>query len=220
MGDWDNKVDFDNNSIISFNYDLLVEEALTNLNIPYDYCIENKRNSDKCIELLKLHGSINWGENAESKTRYSVHESYSHLLKEGKTPQLVPPTWRKIFTGPLRQIWDQSVKSLEKATRIIIIGFSVPNTDNHFKYLMAAGLQNNISLREIVFVNPDKQFLEQRTKELFGDSLVIGQVSSTSPIVKIVGCSLASFLSQGNVANSIGYYGRPIPKDFQNIYLG
>ena len=31
----------------------------------------------------------------------------------------------------------------------------MPPTDLHFKYLLAAGLRNNISLREIAFVNPD-----------------------------------------------------------------
>jgi len=30
----------------------------------------------------------------------------------------------------------------------------MPRTDTHFKYLIAAGLQRNISLRKFVFVNP------------------------------------------------------------------
>ena len=34
-----------------------------------------------------------------------------------------------------------------------MIGYSIPPTDQHFKYLLAAGLQGNISLRDVVFVN-------------------------------------------------------------------
>ena len=30
----------------------------------------------------------------------------------------------------------------------------MPPTDTHFKYLLIAGLQNNISLRKLLFVNP------------------------------------------------------------------
>lgn len=219
LGNWNNQSDFSKNSFITFNYDLLVEGALKSLSVPYTYGFDSKQNDANVVEILKLHGSVNWAKKEKSTTNYTVHDSYEDLLKLQQVPQLVPPTWRKIFTGPLRQVWDRSLKSLESATRIIVIGFSMPPTDNHFKYLMAAGLQNNISLREIIFVNPDKNYLEQRTKELFGDSLVIGQVSNTAPIVKIISCNLASFLSQGHVPNSIGYYGRPLPNGIQNIHL-
>jgi hypothetical protein len=48
------------------------------------------------------------------------------------------------------------VRALSKATRIILIGFSLPATDIHIKYLLAAGLQENISLRNIYCFNPDE----------------------------------------------------------------
>jgi hypothetical protein len=125
---------------------------------------------------------------------------------------LVPPTWRKIFTGPLRQVWDKSLKSIEKATRIIIIGFSIPPTDNHFKYLIAAGLQKNISLREIIFINPDKNLIDDRCLNLFADI-----TNSTS--VRVIGSTLDKFVSQGYNFGAIGDFGRPIPSSIQHIYL-
>ena len=221
IGNWNNQNNFSTNSIITFNYDLIVEEALTSLSIPYNYAVGQKKSSSEShVELLKLHGSINWGEKVGSTTSYETdNKSYEELLNKGQTPQLVPPTWRKIFTGPLRNIWDNSIQSLEKATRIIVIGFSMPATDSHFKYLMAAGLQKNISLREIVFVNPDGANLEQKAKALFGDATIVGNISATSPIVKIIPCGLSSFLSQGNVAYSINMYGRQMPKEIQQIHL-
>lgn len=44
--------------------------------------------------------------------------------------------------------------AIASATRIIVLGYSMPTIDQHFKYLLAAGLQRNISLRNIFFVNP------------------------------------------------------------------
>jgi len=49
------------------------------------------------------------------------------------------------------------VEALTNATRIVIIGFSIPPTDIHFKYLLAAGLQENISLRKIYCFNPEPE---------------------------------------------------------------
>jgi hypothetical protein len=46
------------------------------------------------------------------------------------------------------------VRALRLATRVVIIGFSMPRTDMHFKYLLAAGLKENISLRKIVVIDP------------------------------------------------------------------
>jgi len=213
LGNWSNKKSFNENSIITFNYDLLVEDALRKLSVPFNYGIDLKNiDTSNQVEVLKLHGSINWGKPPSSTASYVIHNSYDELLNRQQSPQLVPPTWRKIFTGPLRQIWDNSLKSLEKATRIIVIGFSIPPTDNHFKYLIAAGLQNNISLREIVFINPDKEQIEQRVSDLFGDV-------TKSSSVKVIGYNMSQFLSQGFNSGAIGDFGRSIPSEIQNIYL-
>lgn len=216
LGNWNGQNNHNNNTFISFNYDLLIENALDKLSIPYSYGMDSQqRTSSDSVELLKLHGSVNWGANANNR-KYQIHSSYQDLINENQYPQLVPPTWRKLFTGELRKIWDKSIQSLENATRIIVIGFSMPETDNHFKYLMAAGLQNNISLREIIFVNPDKSHLEQRAKALFSDVHIVGSASPMLP-VKIICGSLNSFLLQGLTDYSIGNYGRPIPGEIQNV---
>ena len=213
LGSWNNQLNLTENSFITFNYDLLVESALKSLGIPFTYGINSKpEDSNSMVEVLKLHGSMNWAKKVNSTSSYTIHDTYEDLLKNQNTPQLVPPTWRKIFTGPLRQVWDRSLKSLEKATRIIVIGFSMPPTDNHFKYLMAAGLQNNISLREIVFVNPENNQLQERASALFGNI-------SNSSSVRIIGTGLSGFLSQGTVPNAISNYGRVMPREIQNIYM-
>ena len=201
------------NTFITFNYDLLLENALRNLSIPYTYGINTQESSlDNNIEVLKLHGSINWARKSNSNKSYTIFNSYNELLEAGQTPQLLPPTWRKLFSGPLLQVWDRSLRSLEQATRIIVIGFSIPPTDHHFKYLIAAGLQNNILLREIVFVDPEISHIEERAKNLFSD---ITRLSS----VKFIQYTTSKFMSIGTEYHeqSIRYFGRPIPHFYQGL---
>jgi hypothetical protein len=81
--------------------------------------------------------------------------------------------WQKALAEHLSAIWDDSVVALRTATRVIILGYSIPPTDQHFRYLLAAGLQDNISLRKVFFVNPAlgkeqmKNQLENRLMGLF-----------------------------------------------------
>ena len=72
------------------------------------------------------------------------------------------PTWRKEQPPQLADVWDAAVASLNCATRIAIVGYSIPPTDQHFKFLLAAGLWGNISLRNIFFMNPAARELSKQ----------------------------------------------------------
>jgi hypothetical protein len=179
------------NTFITFNYDTVLEDALNELKVPFDYAFADSDviASTACqveipkIPVLKLHGSVNWGRPSQShEVRRSPLKIYANLLQmlaEKAEPSLVPPTWKKIIGGPLEAIWNAAVHRLETATRIIIIGFSIPPTDMHFKYLLAAGLQKNVSLRHIQFVNPDpNDELRPRAEALLRKSYIdLGLIS-------------------------------------------
>jgi hypothetical protein len=49
-------------SVITFNYDIGAEVAFEELNLPYEYFVERQTTSGGLLKLLKLHGSINWGQ--------------------------------------------------------------------------------------------------------------------------------------------------------------
>lgn len=156
-------------TIITFNYDLAIETALYGLKVPFTYGLSGKSVnfgsgiSDAIFSeeyaqpgaprLLKLHGSVNWALPGEVGQKLTFYRAYDDVRQNHLTPLLVPPTWRKYFAGQLSDVWDAAVRALRTATRIIIIGYSMPATDIHFKYLLAAGLQDNISLRKLLFVN-------------------------------------------------------------------
>jgi hypothetical protein len=86
---------------------------------------------------------------------------------------LAPPTWQKRLGGHLAAVWDRAVEAIRTATRIVFLGYSIPATDQHVRYLLAAGLQNNISLRKVFFVNPGlaqeptRKDLQERLFSLF-----------------------------------------------------
>lgn len=172
------------NTIITFNYDTLLEDAFSTLNIPFNYglptdsttaydpsakCRTTETAGDNGVPIYKLHGSVNWAKPVLKDSPMTVYGEYEdHRALPGNGPMLVPPTWRKVFAGQVSTIWEKAVRAIKRATRIIVIGFSMRPTDTHFKYLLAAGLQDNISLRKFFFVNPGLR-LSEAAKSLRGN---------------------------------------------------
>jgi hypothetical protein len=210
------------NTFVSFNYDLLVEKALSALAIPFSYGLGTDRAkhdpSTSCLTLsdsphvllLKLHGSTNWSLSAGSEDQLTIYGEYEDVQRSGHTPELIPPTWRKSYSPPLAAVWNHALGEFKKATRIVIIGFSIPPTDLHFKYLLAAGLRENISLREIVFVNHNKTTIEQRAADLFGDLM-------RRPRVRIAESKAAPFVGQGMFDTTTWSIGRPLHIAIQSV---
>lgn len=89
------------------------------------------------IKLIKLHGSINWKNSDDGKTF------------------IVPPTWNK-SDQRIKGLWNKAYQELKTAKRIIIIGYSFPDSDIYVKSLLALALNENKILQHIYFINPDK----------------------------------------------------------------
>lgn len=106
-------------------------------------------NSDNAIKLIKLHGSTNW-------------------LDSSKNLFLVPPTWNK-SDKKVSKLWNIAYSELKNAKRIIIIGYSFPETDIYVKSLLALALNENKILQSIYFVNPDKAQVKDRCHSLLDD---------------------------------------------------
>ncbi|MFQ5473304.1 MAG: hypothetical protein ACE5FA_10530 [Dehalococcoidia bacterium] len=166
-------------TFISFNYDTLVEESLSNCELTFSYgfartaanidgSLANKRSFDTeaAVRVLKLHGSVNWAKGKGTTKKVTVFGGYEDLRKADREPVILPPTWKKEFPALLTQVWDTAVEAIRTATRVIVIGFSIPVIDTHFKYLLAAGLKDNISLRDLLFVNPNIDLLRERLETL------------------------------------------------------
>lgn len=188
------------NTVITFNYDTLVEDALSDLAIPFHYglssssarlqveakCVFSDKAPPDAVPVLKLHGSTNWSTPDDPAKGVDVHGSYADLRERESRVLLLPPTWRKAFGGHLMGVWETALASIREATRIIILGFSMPPTDTHFKYLIASGLRDNISLRKLIFVNlglqedPEKARLRNNLFNIFRPELEQRGVVTTS----------------------------------------
>jgi hypothetical protein len=214
LGAWDGEPSTEN-TFITFNYDDLVERALTGLQVGFELGLGETKSIRQyaTTRVLKLHGSANWTVPKGAKTRVEATASYRSLMVAGLVPELIPPTWKKDSKAAFNNIWDMSLRALCDATRVVVIGFSMPETDLHFKYLLAAGLQDNFSLREIVFVNPRPglDVLKNRCDVLFAN------LQHNAANVRFIDSTLEAFVGQGTGAERVASIGRPLPPHIQHV---
>lgn len=163
------------NTFITLNYDTLVEDALTAWGCKVNFGLRENEvkqiilNSglQSEIPVLKLHGSIRWGYSEDGSEIQIYNASDEHFFRNG-VPVIVPPTWNKPGPeGELGNVWTNALDAISEATRIFVVGYSIPETDPHFRYLMAVGLQENSTLRKIVICNPCAKSMRERIKRVF-----------------------------------------------------
>lgn len=172
-------------SIISFNYDIAADMALYRASLGPDYVVAAP-NHHAPVQLLKLHGSLNWAVEKDSEKIVPLHLSqylneysiYGHnkksttlvpigsqlqayFAKNGITvlpePVIVPPSWNKAdYHHALSDIWAEAAKNLSEAEYIFVIGYSLPETDSFFRHLYALGSVGKTILRRFIVFNPDE----------------------------------------------------------------
>lgn len=128
-------------SIISFNYDTLIEDACQ---FPIHSCVnpyqeeQIKHSSLTKLELIKLHGSLDWyktlgSPNIELETVKIVKEtSYYYPIHKNQSPVFIPMSHNKdaFFKGSLfNTLWAKAMSNLEEADEVIFIGYGFPRTD-------------------------------------------------------------------------------------------
>lgn len=165
--------------VITFNYDLVLDHALMRADIPISYHLPEQNvsvpgaNTRDGLSLLKLHGSTNWGICTACKRHIFVSIDKTtaspgifktmecrECQKHAFQPMLVPPSWDKTeYQDLIQPIWNQAVAELQKATRICIIGYSLPESDAYFKYLLTLGLSENHGLYKFIVVDLAQQLV-------------------------------------------------------------
>lgn len=183
-------------TIVTFNYDLMIEEALRNADIwnPVDgYGIKtsgktkgwakgwlnHKKGREKrsAIKLLKLHGSLNW----QSKPWGIRLQPRPYLVstRDGKTRfekiSILAPGWKKpIDKNPYRKFWRAARLQLEKCKTLIVLGYSLPETDLLAQSLLAEVARMRAKrkeyLKQLHLADPDKS-VKERFVKLFTPAL-------------------------------------------------
>ena len=155
-------------SIISLNYDLILELTLEEMNlynrskgyglnnfsfnygISNNYLEENYRsiNSEFTLNYAKIHGSINFQLN--------------------RSPIIIPPTWNKTSSKEMKGVWQFAHQLLAQTENIVFIGYSLPTTDLYVKYLLINGIKDSFNLKQVKVICPDFDgSIEKRYKTFF-----------------------------------------------------
>jgi SIR2-like domain len=149
--------------------------------LPPELTDESEIASDQAthrIRLFKLHGSANWAicRTCGIKNRVAILSVLRSSMtaaplrcdvcKSDMTGRLiVPPAWNKEeYIPALKSVWAGAAEALVSAQRIWIIGYSMPDADKFFRYLLAVALQRNRNLDEVIVVNSSLEDCRRITK--------------------------------------------------------
>jgi SIR2-like protein len=170
-------------AVVTTNYDVCSEAALARLGVGTRLEVAATRSghgqpmvtgslyAPTGVPVLKLHGSVNWFENAEAQGGIVVDERVvkAGILSEHPgeipyvcasdyvmpgTPVLVPPTFIKPdLVKPLEVIWQRAAEELQQAHYLAFVGYSFPATDTEMRYFLGRSLADNPRLRKIFVVD-------------------------------------------------------------------
>lgn len=142
------------------------------------------------IMFLKLHGSLNWsmcdkcgiiGHSPEALVGFygdqTIIEQYKNLncpRCQGKMskPLIIPPIRVKNI-GVLMRLWERAEKALQYASRVYIIGYSLPCYDEDAKRLLNSGLNKGNSKRVLIINKRINNNLISNYKSIFEDPIFI-----------------------------------------------
>lgn len=150
----------ENAAIISFNWDLELDELLFGDSLGRDtYGLVGQNNG---VILLKPHGSLNWytsdlGKHIKKeKTEIIYGESGQdavYLFRPNRlpvsevgrayTPLIIPPAYIKDFRASIFQkLWQQCTFEIGRAKKIVFLGYSMPASDMHVQLILRCGFNN------------------------------------------------------------------------------
>lgn len=170
---------------ITFNYDVALDFALHWSNLPIDYGLASIATG--AVPLLKLHGSLNWGQCTKCSAVRAVQLAQvfqatrtnprfkgklplraTHALNQmlphcpgdhpRRVPAIVPPSWNKTqYHRAFSAVWARAAHEISEAREIYVIGYSLPKTDSFFRDLLALSLAGSTRLKRFEVVNPDAE---------------------------------------------------------------
>jgi hypothetical protein len=165
-------------AVVSLNYDCVMDDALrTHAGFRFDperggYGLEvaegandwrrhgKGKRAKGSIQLLKLHGSLNWrGPAVPLRLRAEPYKPVANGV-------IAPPLTNKPVTDPpLSEIWRRARTIVGRMRRLVIVGYSMPSADGLVRTLLATDLSEY--LEDIVFVDPSEDTL-MRHVDFFG----------------------------------------------------
>ncbi len=176
----------DDDAIITFNYDILVERIFNRNRKLFDYGFDRRKKRGRF--LLKLHGSLNWGYCARCRQLY--YEKGRNIALELsknsiKCPACKRSRLRTVIVPPILDkslyfnkkgrsgfdlitLWQQAMDSIIKAKKIVFIGYSLTKSDFYARKLFQIGINMNEHYGdfEVLLINRNRSMLKHYSEAL------------------------------------------------------
>lgn len=152
------KMQAENAQVITFNWDLILDELLFGDGLSAaSYGLTDAYSGPR---LIKPHGSLNWyaeasGKHLKADKTFTLFDSGADPVlafkpyrapkssRRNYMPIIVPPVFSKDFTEPLFQpIWREAVSVLSTAAEVNFLGFSLAEADFHARFILRCGFHN------------------------------------------------------------------------------
>ena len=170
--------------IITTNYDCCIDLALINNEVPFSYTLDFANPNledymhDASCSLIKLHGSLNWyhcetcqevrlidikrtvDDYTNQRAEYAI-VSVCNKCGGQRRGLLVPPQAMKFDVSPsLQPLIFRAATCFEKATLIVVVGFSFSDADVYISRMLIKAMQESAKTR-IAVVDPDSSVTER-----------------------------------------------------------
>lgn len=148
----------ENAQIISFNWDLVLDELLFGDELN-EVCYGFGAHKGK-VRLIKPHGSLNWyehrtGQHLKAEKKFQLtgklnssvwaFRFYRAPASKHRTymPLIVPPVYTKQFKGDaFRRLWQETVAIVSTASEVRFLGYSMAPADFHARFILRCGFHN------------------------------------------------------------------------------
>jgi hypothetical protein len=182
-------------TIVSFNYDCVMDHALRvgaegKWSAQYGYGFPNARRVfgheswsalsapvgyNKSINLLKLHGSLNWYPFPEEEDGEIWLRERPYKQRGQKLYEIVPPEYVKVSgSRPIFQkLWANAELALRRARTLVLVGFSFTPTDLDVEALFRLAMASNRGLVRVIIANPSHEH-RRRIRSILAPALESG----------------------------------------------
>ena len=136
-------------TILTFNYDMLIEESFRTARlwnprdgfgvrlpgITHDWARgwlrrhNVPRTATSKVHLLKLHGSLGWASYPNRQVKLKARPYYVSQGRFESVSVLAPGLNKRIHVNPYRHFWGEARLRLQGCKSLLIVGYSLPDTD-------------------------------------------------------------------------------------------